>query len=105
MHGINLMTHPLTRHSGGIRPKQSELKMLPSVKRFERSIHKEPFPVRFRFFHSFYVFRPAPTPRLVNVPAELNHRDCAKLAAVYKVMGSVVICSASSLGTDLNYFF
>src|SRR5690606_11141133 len=97
MHGINLVTHPLTGQSRGVRPEEAILKMFAGIERLERTVHEEPLPVSILFAHLCDEIRSPPTTRLVDVPGQRNHGNWSTLARHDKLSSSMIILSTTAL--------
>src|SRR5688572_4354574 len=97
MHGVNLMAHPLTRLTRGVRPEQSELKMLARIEWLCRPVHLESLPVGILLKHLFNKFFSPPAAGLIDIPRELHHRDGTKLAFLDVVGRGVIVLAAPAL--------
>ena len=104
--GVDLVAHPLTRDAGRERPEEAELEVLARIELvFVRiTVEKPHVPVDVLLLErGDELFAAAPAARLVHVPAEIDERDVAELAAVDVLLGGVVGGARAALRADLDH--
>ena len=102
---IDLVAHPLTRNAGRERPEETELEVLARIELIGLGIavEKPHIPIDILLLErSDELLGTAPATVLVDVPAEVDVRDVAELAAADVVVGSMVSRTGTALGADLE---
>lgn len=102
---IDLVAHPLTRNAGRERPEETELEILARIELvgLRIAVEEPHIPVDILLLErGDKLLGTAPAAALVDVPAEIDIRDVAELAAADVVVGGVVGRTGTALGADLE---